>query len=397
MFAERYIRNNVVYLPFIQEPVSPEVYLIVVIPCLNEPEILRTLDSLWACAKPRSAIEVIVTINDSDASRAEIKAFNQTTFQDLLRWKSNRDRPNLILHPFYVPGVPDRFAGAGMARKIGMDEAVRRFNTLNRSEGVIVGLDADCLVSRNYFTRIEAFFSGDKNCFGATINFRHRFDEMPDERQKLGIRLYEDYLHYYKKSLDFTGFPNSIYTIGSAFAVRADAYVKQGGMNRRKAGEDFYFLHKLTKLGRIREIADAFVFPSGRVSNRVPFGTGASMTKWMDGTEDLTLTYNFAAFAALKKFFDRVDKFYRTTPDNYQNLTADLPEAIQEYLKAINFAEKLNEINKNSSTSESFRKRFFQYFDAFVILRFLNFSHQSHFRKQKLSEAIELLRESEKL
>ena len=102
---------------------------------------------------------------------------------------------------------------------------------------------------------------------------------MADPKQRLGIQLYEDYLHYYKKALDYAGFPDSIYTIGSAFAVRADAYVKQGGMNRRQAGEDFYFLNKLTKLGKITEINDAYVYPSARVSDRVPFGTGAAMNK----------------------------------------------------------------------------------------------------------------------
>jgi len=106
--------------------------------------------------------------------------------------------------------------------------------------------------------------------------------------------------------LDFAGFPDSIYTIGSAFAVRAEAYVKQGGMNRRQAGEDFYFLNKLTKLGTVAEINDAFVFPSARVSDRVPFGTGAAMTKWMNEDEDLTKTYNFAAFQDLKRLFDRL-------------------------------------------------------------------------------------------
>lgn len=391
MFAERYIQNNVVYPPFIQESISPEVYLIVVIPCLNEPEILRTLESLWDCSPPRSACEVIVTVNDSEAATAEIKAFNHKTFQELKEWKVKNDHSGMILHPIYASEVPDRFAGAGMARKIGMDEAVRRFDELNRPDGVIVGLDADCLVSENYLTTLEACFSGDRNCFGATINFRHRFEEMPDEHQKLGIRLYEDYLHYYKKSLDFAGFPNSIYTIGSAFAVRAGAYVKQGGMNRRKAGEDFYFLHKLTKLGQIKEISDAFVFPSCRVSNRVPFGTGASMTKWMNGTEDLTLTYNFAAFAALKQLFDLAGEFYRINAETYQSIYIALPEVIRDYLETINFAVKVNEINQNSSSPEGFRKRFFQFFDAFIILRFLNFSHHSHFAKQKLSEAIRQL------
>jgi hypothetical protein len=293
-----------------------------------------------------------------------------------------------------VPEISERFAGAGMARKIGMDEAVRRFDELNRPDGVMIGLDADCLVSENYLIQIEACFLGNKNCFGATINFRHRVEELQDERQRLGIQLYEDYLHYYKKSLDFAGFPHSIYTIGSAFAVRADAYVKQGGMNRRKAGEDFYFLHKLTQLGPIREISDAYVFPSCRVSNRVPFGTGAAMTKWMNGTEDLTVSYHFEAFLALKKLFDLAGEFYRINPEQCQAVIAGLPQAIRDYLQTINFTDKVREINQNSSSVERFKKRFFQYFDAFLILRFLNFSHQSHFSKQKIAEAIEQLNQS---
>ncbi len=216
---------------------------------------------------------------------------------------------------------------------------------------------------------------------------------MNDAKQNLGIRLYEDYLHYYKKSLDYIGFPNSIYTIGSAFAVRADAYVKQGGMNRRKAGEDFYFLHKLTRLGKIKAIDDAWVFPSCRVSDRVPFGTGASMTKWMSDAEDLTLTYNFKAFTDLKLLFARVDRLFRISSEKYREELAFLPEVIQEYLLTIDFEEKLNEINQNSSSLDSFRKRFFQFFDAFLILRFLNFSHQTHFSRQKLGDAFAQLQE----
>ncbi len=33
--------------------------------------------------------------------------------------------------------------------------------------------------------------------------------------------------------------------VGSALAVKALQYVKAGGMNRKQAGEDFYFVQKL--------------------------------------------------------------------------------------------------------------------------------------------------------
>ncbi len=391
MFANNYINKNIVYPRFIESPIKEDVRLIVMVPCLNEPEIIQTLSSLWACDSPEFACEVIVVVNESETSSDGIKTANENTYRQLLAWKQANDRNGMILHPIYARSVNAKSAGAGMARKIGMDEAVRRFNDLGKSDGIIVSLDADCLVSVNYLQQIGQTFTSNKYCFAATINFRHRVDELSDEKQRLGIQLYEDYLHYYKKALDFTGFPNSIYTIGSAFAVRVDAYVKQGGMNRRQAGEDFYFLNKLTNLGAITEITEAFVYPSARVSDRVPFGTGAAMNKWMNEEGDLTLTYNFAAFLDLKQLFDRVDWFYKATPEISSEVKALLSESVLDYLMTIEFDGKIIEINKYSSTLLAFRKRFFQFFDAFLIMRFLNISHQDYYLRQNLREAMALL------
>jgi hypothetical protein len=393
MFADRYIEKNIVYPAFIDAVISPMVSMIVMIPCLNEPEIFRTLESLWSCEPIRSYCEVVVVVNESENSSQAVKSFNQETYQKLFEWKMQNDRQNLILHPIYARSVNAKHAGAGMARKIGMDEVIRRFNALNKPGGVVISTDADCLFSPNYLQRIESVFADGKSCFAATLNFKHRIAEMTDPKQKVGIQLYEDYLHYYKKALDFAGFPDSIYTIGSAFAVRAEAYVKQGGMNRRQAGEDFYFLNKLTKLGKITEITDACVYPSARVSDRVPFGTGAAMTKWMDEEDDLTVTYNFAAFQDLKVLFDQVDLLFRNTADD--RFVASLPVSVQEYLQTLEFSSKLNEINRNSSSLASFRKRFFQFFDGFLILRFLNLAHQKYYKQQNLSEAIKQLEKSQ--
>lgn len=389
MFANQYILKNIVYPEFIEAEVSAQVALIVMIPCLNEPEIIQTLESLWSCESINSHIEVVVVVNESEASSPEVKQFNELNYNWLLNWKKNNDRTDLIVHPIYARAVAAKHAGAGMARKIGMDEVVRRFNHLNQPDGIIVSLDADCLVSPNYFKEIEKVFRN-KSCFAATLNFKHRIEEISDPKLKQGIWFYENYLHYYKRALDYTGFPNSIYTIGSAFAVRAGAYVKQGGMNRRQAGEDFYFLNKLTNLGKLTEIEDAFVYPSARVSDRVPFGTGAAMTKWMCDTDDLALTYNFSAFLDLKILFDRVDNLYQIT--DVDEFIKDLPLSLQDYLPLISFQEKIKEIRQNSASLSSFRKRFFQFFDGLVILRFLNLAHQKFYPQQNLWEAIDQLK-----
>ncbi len=391
MFADRYIAKNIVYPAFIEAEPLPSLSMIVMIPCLNEPDILRTLESLWACDPVESSCEVIVAVNNSEVATEAVKIFNQDTYEALLDWKEKNDRSNLILHPFYAKSVVAKHAGAGMARKIGMDEAIRRFNAINRPEGIIISLDSDCLVSSNYLSRIETVFAENKSCFATTINFSHRIEELQDQKQRLGIELYEAYLHYYKRSLDYIGFPNSIYTIGSAFAVRADAYVKQGGMNRRQAGEDFYFLYKLTQLGQLMQIMEAFVYPSARISDRVPFGTGAALTKWMDDSGDLLMTYNFKAFSDLKQLFDRLSSFYKADSKYYSEILVLLPQPIQEYLANISFGEKIDEINRNSSTLESFQKRFYQTFDGLMILRFLNHVHVQHYPFQNLHEAISLL------
>lgn len=117
------------------------------------------------------------------------------------------------------------------------------------------------------------------------------------------------------------------------------------------------------------------------------------MTKWMNNAEDLALTYNFSAFLDLKKLFDVVDSLFSLT-ENPDKLLTSLPDSVREYLPTIKFNDKLTEIKQNSSSLTSFRKRFFQFFDAFIILRFLNLAHQNYYLQQNLSEAIKQLEKS---
>ena len=199
-------------------------------------------------------------------------------------------------------------------------------------------------------------------------------------------------MHYYKDALHFAGYPQAMITIGSAFAVTAEAYVKRGGMNRRQAGEDFYFLQNLAQLGTVGEINTTRVFPSARLSNRVPFGTGAAIQKWMKGTEDLTKTYNFKAFADLKTFFDAKEKLFKTDETGYLSLISGMPESIRQFLLHDNFWVELDDLNKNCSTLKSFQTRFFHKFNAFKVLRFMNFVHENFYEKADLHKQFSILK-----
>ena len=391
MFANKYIQKHCNFNPYIHEKPLADVGIITVIPCIDEPDILRTLESLLSCLAPKSLVEVIIVINESEVADGRIRKKNEKTFEQIKKWVSDSSKPFIKFYPIYPIPLPKKWAGAGLARKIGMDEAIRRFNAFNNPKGIILSLDADTLVDKNYFTEVENYFLNHTDAIGANIRFDH-IKAGIDAKLKEGIELYEAYMAYYKEAHAFIGFPFAMYTIGSAFAVTADAYVKQGGMVKRVAGEDFYFLNKLTTLGKLGKINSTCVYPSSRVSSRVPFGTGPNMRRWMTDETDLRLTYNLQAFLDLKKLFDRKDRLYSISENDFLLLLDELPEVLVEFLKKDQFFKQLNSLNKNCSSIQSFKWRFFHIFNAFKILKYLNYSHLKHYAKVSLREQIEALK-----
>ena len=390
MFANNYLlKNNRV--PLIESEPNSQCNITIVIPCYNEPELLQTLESLKKCSLPDTVVEVIILINHAEDATLEIKNFNITTKAKADRWIQENNNNKLIFFAVGPVELRKKWAGVGLARKTGLDEAVLRFNHFNYTGGILVSLDSDSLVEPNYLAEIEKHFKQNPKYVGATIKVEHQKDGL-SEKQKLGIELYEKYLHYYKDALQFAGYPQAMITIGSAFAVTAEAYVKRGGMNRRQAGEDFYFLQNLAQLGTVGEITTTKVFPSARLSNRVPFGTGAAIQKWMEGTEDLTKTYNFRAFTDLKVFFDANEKLFQTDKAGYFNRISGMPESIQQFVLQDKFWNEIDDLNKNCSTLKSFKTRFFHKFNAFKVLKFMNFAHEKYYEKAELHEQYSILK-----
>ena len=201
-------------------------------------------------------------------------------------------------------------------------------------------------------------------------------------------------MDYYKNAINYTGYPFAMFTVGSAFAVKAGAYVRRGGMNRRQAGEDFYFLQNLVQLGQVGEITTTRVFPSARLSARVPFGTGPILQKWMNGEEDLSVTYSFQAFTDLKRLFEIKHQFFGAPETKINHLISTLPESIGQFFKTDDFNKELENLNRNCSTPETFQTRFFYSFNAFKILKYLNFAHEHFYKKEDIDAQLALLQRS---
>jgi hypothetical protein len=365
--------------------VASDTNIIAVIPCYNETDLLKTFQSLFDCEKTICTTEVIVVINSGEQDDSTIMKQSEKTFSEAAEWINNHSHTKLIFHLIQIKNLPKKHAGVGLARKIGMDEAVARFDDISNSEGVIVCLDADCTVDKNYLSEIEKHFNDHPKATGCSIYFEHPIDgsEFVQEIYE-GIVNYELFLRYYKLALAFCGFPYAFHTIGSCMAVRNKIYQKQGGMNRRKAGEDFYFLHKIFPLGNFTELNSTRVIPSPRESNRVPFGTGSAIQKFLNNDSDIFFTYNIQTFIDLKIFLELTPKLFTLPNQQIIKLSNSFPTSMQSFLTKNNFEEKLKEIKSHSASEKMFVKRFFNWFDGFMVLKFVHFARDNFYEQQEI-------------
>jgi hypothetical protein len=389
-FADSYFEKQKEFQVKIEGEPNADLKYIVVIPCYYEFEILSTLNSIWDSERPRAPIDVIVVINSAENSDNQIIDQNKKTYAEVKSWIENHEDSLLRFFVILEENLSEKFAGAGLARKIGMDQAIFRFNKIN-SDGLIISIDADSEIKSNYFTEIEKHLDQFPKTNAITTYFEHPIagNEFKQEIYD-AVSIYELYLRYYKIATKYTGFPYSYYTIGSCFAVTAKAYMKQGGMNKKQAGEDFYFLHKIFPLGQCFEINSACVYPSPRPSNRVPFGTGPMVESIANSNEEF-LSYDLRAFSDLKKFFQVIDQLYKLPTNELAEILYQLPLPIVDFLSNHDIHSALEEINDNSSSLKTFKKRFFDWFNAFRILKYLNATSEKFYPKTILIDEAEKL------
>jgi hypothetical protein len=386
-FAANYFVRYTALSQFFADAPDEDLSIVVIIPCYDDPFVVRTLDSLESASPIDSKIEVIVNVNSGENTPPEIVERNRQIFTELKRLADTGFYKNFKLSPMTVEGTVKKKAGVGYARKTAMDEAVRRFAAIEKPDGLIVSLDADTLVSKHYFEEIRrASIDSDDKCF--TFQFRHDFDAAKYGTEVVeACRLYEMYLRYYRLALKTFDAPFAIHTIGSCFAVRAEAYVKLGGMNTRQGGEDFYFLQKAVKMHPVHEVADQIVFPSPRISNRVPFGTGPSVGNIIENGGRY-MVYNFGLFALLKSFYGLFPDMER------EDLKDKAPKEIIDYIGSHEFDATVAECRRYSSSSKAFIKRMYDRFDAFFVVKFLNtFNNSAQYPPSEVTAAAGMLLE----
>ncbi|NJN43181.1 MAG: hypothetical protein HC811_14085 [Flammeovirgaceae bacterium] len=121
--VETYKNRFQVGLPYVVEKPVDDLSLIITIPAFKEPDIEKILQSLAECEKPAGIVEILLVINAPAEATEDVLKINQKAFETARML----ELPEFLqLRIIRSENIAKKYFGAGMARKIGMDEAVQR-------------------------------------------------------------------------------------------------------------------------------------------------------------------------------------------------------------------------------------------------------------------------------
>lgn len=292
-------------------PPAPGCRIIVTIPARNEAAHIEP--ALLAFAAQRSIdethvtpFEVIVLANgcrDDTAARARDVA---------------RENPHLPIHVVEVH-LPSRVAHVGTARKLVMDFAAERLQSVSCSGGLIASNDADTIVAPDWIAWLER----EAREADAVAGFVTISDpelaamQAPVRALYSRERTYRRLLAELEAAIDprlEDPAPRHSAFVGACFGVKAHAYEAAGGMVPLRRLEDQAFVAALRRIdARVRHSLRLRATTSARVRSRVAGGFGTFVAHLVARGECRESLYveageewldTFAARAALRRIWN---------------------------------------------------------------------------------------------
>jgi hypothetical protein len=367
-----YLSKRAVAAPWrINEPPCKRFAGAVVIPALAESANLPLTLASLATNSPDllSRFLILVVVNHRvDASPGE-KADNLATLASLPVWKEQYGLDNLFWVDAASPGTELPLKqGVGLGRKIGLDLALSYLD-FSSIDPLLVCLDADTIVQPDYLVAITVHFAA-TTAGGASIPYRHR--AATDPAGQAAIDRYELFLRSYVLGLELAGSPYAFHTVGSAMACSATAYAGGGGMNRRLAGEDFYFLQQIHKTSGVTPMSGTVVYPSPRSSYRVPFGTGRSVGDMLADGSDRLLFYQPELFEILGGWLACVAGNDGAEGDELLAQAGQISPHLRAYLELAGFCTAWANLQQHNPDRKKLLVAFHGWFDAFRTMRLMH-------------------------
>ncbi len=253
-------------------------------------------------------------------------------------------------------GWDEKHYGVGWARKTAMDKAAE----MAGGSGFIFSMDADTFYPPDYLEKATRQLLRHPEKIALAIPYYHPLPEKTDAAR--AILRYEIYMRHYALNMWRINSPYRFTALGSAIAVKTEAYQKVGGITPKIAGEDFYFLQKLVKSGDILFYTAAKAFPMARFSDRVVFGTGPAMMKGASGQWESYPIYHPSVFDEISEIYEAFNRFYRTE---------EILPALGRMKIIIKNLDWLQKLKRNSKSEKEFVKKCHTYFDGLKTLQYL--------------------------
>ena len=261
--------------------------------------------------------------------------------------------------------LPNKKAGVGLARKIGMDLALPH---LRDKSSLLFSTDADTIVDSHYLETVLNYFNQD-GVHAAVVGFCHLTPENPDLENK--IKEYEEFLLLTARKIYKAGSPYGYVAMGSTMVCTAEAYMAVGGMPRKKATEDFYFLQELTKFCGVHTIPDILVYPSPRPMSRVYLGTGFRMKQAIKGFDIQHLHYSEHAFYLLQEWIKLGTLAWNIRLDEVLEKTASINLELKYFLIQEGIKNIWKNLQSSSPSENHFIRQFHRWFDGLKTIRLL--------------------------
>ncbi|HOI29388.1 MAG TPA: glycosyltransferase [Melioribacteraceae bacterium] len=364
---------------------------IIVVPAISEYQNIKSFPGslLQSDDKHFESTLVLFVINAKDDSPEDVKSDNSKSIDFLNNFNTGNNLSiGFIDASSNGLSMPVKEGGVGLARKIGMDLALTLFDYSSLRKKLMICLDADCRVEANYLSEIVDYFNNEK-ISAAVVEYRHQLPENENDRR--GIIAYEIFLRYYVAGLFYAGSPFAYHSVGSTMVCDYESYIKVGGMNKRKAAEDFYFLEKLAKITEIKKIKSTTVHPSSRESWRVPFGTGQRMNRFNAGTHNEYLLFDPRLFDLLKTWLEiYYGSDFMPAAEYLQKADSIHPE-IAAFLKQNLFESQWDAIISNSRNPDQIKKQKMIWFDGFRTMKLVHHLRDNVYPLINMFDALDLL------
>lgn len=390
--VEKYLRNYSEFRDTDPSQGAPSFRRAAFVPaCHESPRAVPRLLEAWSASGHADLL--VFVVNERVDAAPEQSAANAEFLAEIARHTAPRERNDEVVfrshadsHPGARVAVLDRTQGdrrlgrkegVGRARRIGFDFALALFAAGKLESPWVGSTDADATITSDYF---ESLALREPDVVACLYPYVHTPSGEPEADATM--QLVEAGFRYYELGLDWAGSPYSFHALGSALSVRLDAYATVRGVPNRQAGEDFYLLSKLAKVGALLRLEAPLISLETRVSSRVPFGTGQALRDALERVERIGVVSEAVrvpdprAFAALRVFLSQVEERIGIGQGAAPEIPASL--AIDEALEAWvatardELVGELTPLLDACPTPEHRRRRLHERWDSLRTLQFLH-------------------------